>query len=211
MQITEAEYNLKVKNESRKIQNEKIIEQRKQDAAYSSLGQIVRTIDAIEQTLKTNEDSFIGLTGAGSVLAEVPLVGAQTPQGVFKNQVDELIGFLTGKGLEKLKTQSRTGATGFGALNEAELNIIKALEGKLSRATTREEFERVLGDIKTRFSASYYGVLGDDGIIQAYSPSKHDTKLFDGSLSVYTPAEKAIQGARRLRYQGPNKPYEVIQ
>jgi hypothetical protein len=160
--------------------------------------------------LKTHEDSAIGLTGIGSALAEVPLIGAQTPQGVFKNQVDELIGFLTGKGLEKLKTQSRTGATGFGQLSQKELDIIQALEGKLSRATARKEFERVLKDIKIRFGASYYGVLGDDGIIQAYSPSKHDTKLFDGSLSVYTPAEKAIQGAKRFRYKGRGQPLQAM-
>ena len=211
MQINEAEYNDKVKAESRKIQNEKIIEQRKQDAAYSSLGQINRTIAAIEEMLKNHEDSSLGLTGIGSALADVPLVGAQTPQGQFKNQVDELIGFLTGKGLEKLKTQSRTGATGFGQLSQKELEIIQALEGKLSRETGRKEFERVLKDIKTRFGAAYYGVLGDDGIIQAYSPSKHDTRLFGGTLKVYTPTEKAIQGARRLRYRGQGKPFEVMQ
>ena len=211
MKITEAEYNNKVKSEAIKIQNEKIIEQRKQDAAHSSLGQIVRTIDAIEGMLKTHEDAAIGLTGIGSALAEVPLVGQVTPQGVFKNQVDELIGFLTGKGLEKLKSQSRTGATGFGNLSDNELKIIKALEGKLSRATTRAEFERVLNDVKVRFGAAYYGVLGSDGIIEAYSPSKHDTKLFDNSLSVYTPTEKAIQGATRYRYLGQGQPLQEMQ
>lgn len=210
MQITEAEYNLKVKNEARKIQNEKIIEQRKQDAAYSSLGQIVRTIGAIEQTLDKHGDSAIGLTGAGSVLADLPVVGPQTPQGVLRNQVEELVGFLTGKGLEKLKTQSRTGATGFGQLSEKELQIIQALEGKLNQATTDAEFRRVLNEIKTRFGAAYYGVLGSDGIIEAYSPSKHDTKLFDGSLSVYTPTEKAIQGAKRFRYQGRGQPLQAM-
>jgi len=210
MKITEAEYNNKVKSEAIKIQNEKIIEQRKQDAAHSSLGQIVRTIDAIEGMLKTHEDAAIGLTGIGSALAEVPLVGQVTPQGVFKNQVDELIGFLTGKGLEKLKSQSRTGATGFGNLSDNELKIIKALEGKLSRATTRAEFERVLNDVKVRFGAAYYGVLGSDGIIEAYSPSKHDTKLFDNSLSVYTPTEKAIQGATRYRYLGQGQPLQEM-
>lgn len=210
MQITEAEYNLKVKNEARKIQNEKIIEQRKQDAAYSSLGQIVRTIGAIEQTLDMHGNSAIGLTGAGSVLADLPIVGPQTPQGVLRNQVEELVGFLTGKGLEKLKTQSRTGATGFGQLSEKELQIIQALEGKLNQATTDVEFRRVLNEIKIRFGAAYYGVLGSDGIIEAYSPSKHDTKLFDGSLSVYTPTEKAIQGAKRFRYKGRGQPFQAM-
>ena len=207
IKLSESEYNLKVEDKTRKIQNEKIIEERKQDAAYSSLGQIIRSIGSIEKTLADNKDSFIPLTGIGSALADLPLGGAQTPQGVFKNQVEELRGFLTGKGLEKLKTQSKTGATGFGALNKEELEIIKGLEGRLNLANTREEFDRVLNDVKTRFGALYYGVLGADGVIQPYSPSKHDIKLFDGSLEVYTPPVKVMEGARRLRFEnGTYKP-----
>ena len=207
MRLSESEYNLKVEDKTRKIQNEKIIEERKQDAAYSSLGQIIRSIGSIEKTLADNKDSFIPLTGIGSSLADLPVGGPQTPQGEFRNQVEELVGFLTGKGLEKLKTQSRTGATGFGALNKEELEIIKGLEGRLKTYNTRKEFNRVLNDVKTRFGALYYGVLGDDGIIQPYSPSKHDTKLFDGSLEVYTPSVKVMEGARKLRYEnGKFKP-----
>jgi len=183
-------------------QNEQILKERQKDKAYSQLGSTVRLIDTIENQIKSNKDDFIGLFGAGASIADFPLVGASTAQGVLKNQVDQLVAQLSIDTIQQMKAQSATGATGFGALNKEELKIIQDFRGRLDRATSPEEFKRVLNELKTFFSASYYGVKNNNGIIEPYSPSKHDQYIYrnDPTYKINTPEQQRLSTKKVRRY-----------
>jgi hypothetical protein len=183
-------------------QNEQILKERQKDKAYSQLGSTVRLIDTIENQIESSKNDFIGLFGAGASIADFPLVGASSSQGVLKNQVDQLLAQLSIDTIQQMKSQSATGATGFGALNKEELKIIQDFRGRLARETSPEEFKRVLNELKIFFNASYYGVKNERGIIEPYSPSKHDKYIYknDPTYTINTPAQQRLSGQKIRRY-----------
>jgi hypothetical protein len=94
--------------------------------------------------LYKNRGRLKGVYGAGQAAAMVP----GTRFANTKADVDRLIGLNVVETLAQLKQQSPTGATGFGALSDSELNILKSsfstfVDKNQSPEKIGEELERV--------------------------------------------------------------------
>ena len=102
-----------------------------------------------------------------------------------------------------MKSQSTTGGNGFGALNREELKVVQDLRGRLDRATSPQEFKRVLNDLKIFFQASYYGIKNEAGMIEPYSPSKHDQYIYGNNPAyrINTPKEQEKSTMRVRRFE----------
>lgn len=102
-------------------------------------------VDFMDEQLDNLANTATGWsTGFGSFFKAVPTSDA--------NKWDTMkTGVLAGLGLDKIaemKSQSSTGATGMGALNEKELDLLVSYRGKLEQANTPEEIKRVIGRMK---------------------------------------------------------------
>jgi hypothetical protein len=161
-----------------KTQNDEFAKQKAEDGAYSTIGQVSRLIDNMYNDIKQNKKSYAPLFGPTSTIKDIPIFGPSSAQGVFANKAERLQSILTIDTIRSMKDQSSTGATGFGALNKEELATIQKFRANLQQATTEEEFTRNLNNLKTFFDASYYGVKNKEGLLESYSPSKHDKSLY---------------------------------
>ena len=159
-------------------QNNEFAKQQAEDGAYSTLGQVSRLIDDMYNDIKQNKESYASLFGPTSIIKDIPIFGPSSAQGVFANKRDQLQSILTIDTIRSMKDQSSTGATGFGALNKEELATIEKFRANLQQATTEEEFTRNLNNLKIFFDASYYGVKNKEGLLESYSPTKHDESLY---------------------------------
>lgn len=161
-----------------KTQNDEFAKKQAEDGAYSTIGRVSRLIDSMYDDIKQNKDSYTSLFGPTSLIADIPIFGASSAQGSFANKKEQLQAMLTIDTIKSMKDQSSTGATGFGALNKEELATIQKFRANLQQATTEEEFTRNLNNLKTFFDASYYGVKNKEGLLETYSPTKHDKSLY---------------------------------
>lgn len=90
-------------------------------------------------------DSMQPMVGfAGTIAAKLGGTDAKTMQRYLENLQANLVM----NTLAELKGQSRTGATGFGALSEKELELIKAAKTALSQDMNYDDFVRELGVLK---------------------------------------------------------------
>jgi len=89
-------------------------------------------------------------TGYGSFLKNVPLTDANSWNSM-KTTV------LSGLGLDKmaeLKSLSPSGSTGFGALNEAELELLVSYRGKLEQTNDPKVIKKMIGNMQRLISSA---------------------------------------------------------
>jgi hypothetical protein len=96
--------------------------------------------ERIQELYKTAE----GNTGWWAIASTLPDVGTETGSRAWKELRDTIVANI---GLDKildLKASSAQGATGLGALNEKELEMLQKHKGSLEQANTPEELKKVL-------------------------------------------------------------------
>lgn len=87
--------------------------------------------------------------GYGSVLAFLPKSDARKLQG----KLDTIKSNLAAAMIEDLKSQSRTGATGLGALNKEELKVLQTSKASLDAGMGADELQKSLNIIDKYFRA----------------------------------------------------------
>ena len=103
----------------------------------------------------------------GSVKGRIPTM-VQTPdQATAQSAIDQIISMLAVDSIRAMKEQSRTGATGFGALSEAELNILLNSGSRLKNQKVGSEayataLKEVHDKITTALSRSGGKAVTDD-------------------------------------------------
>lgn len=118
-------------------------------------------VDTADQILNIFEGTDMPVTG----IASVPLgVFPSLPAGRIRTLVAQLKSPIALGALKRLKDSSATGASGFGALNTAELELLISDMGRLDPNTTapdifqanvrriRSRYQRVIDDIKKEVS-----------------------------------------------------------
>lgn len=88
-------------------------------------------------------------TGFGSLLANVPTSDARKLQG----KLDTIKSNLAAAMLEDLKSQSKTGASGLGALNKEELKVLQTSKASLDAGMGGDELKKSLAVIDKYFRA----------------------------------------------------------
>jgi hypothetical protein len=74
--------------------------------------------------------------GASGTFSQIPGLFSGTYAGKIRSHIETLKSKIVMEGIEKLRASSSSGATGFGAMNEAELKILIERLGALTPATT---------------------------------------------------------------------------
>lgn len=116
-------------------------------------------VDTVKEALDlTSEWS----TGYGSVLSVLPKTDARKLQG----KLDTIKSNLAAAMIEDMKSQSKTGATGLGALNKEELKVLQTSKASLDAGMGADELKKSLAIINKYF-AKRAGVpagiqVGDD-------------------------------------------------
>jgi hypothetical protein len=85
--------------------------------------------------------------GAGGALAKVPLTQAKS-LAVDLQHIKSMLGI---DQLTEMKSQSKTGASGFGQLSDRELEVITSAVANLDQTQDPEQLKKSLGDIKTHY------------------------------------------------------------
>jgi hypothetical protein len=108
------------------------------DAAQSA-------IDTIDTLLSTDKIKYFGAAG------DVPPWPAEYSKKDWLTNFD----FLSSKNIvnliSEMKSQSRTGATGFGQLNREELNVLRNASMKLKRGLREEDASKYLNEMRAAF------------------------------------------------------------
>lgn len=86
-------------------------------------------------------------TGYGSLLSALPMTDARKLQG----KLDTIKSNLAAAMIEDLKSQSKTGATGLGALNKEELKVLQTSKASLDAGMGGEELNKSLNVIDKYF------------------------------------------------------------
>lgn len=124
----------------------------KQEAADTAQKESASNIldSAIEgKTLVSNIEKQVGYNtvGIGSALSWVPMTEAKK----FSADLATLKSQLTLAAMNAAKSQSKTGATGFGALNSKELKVLQDNIAALDTGLSPEDFKSKLGEVTGYF------------------------------------------------------------
>lgn len=124
----------------------------KQEAADAQKTEVAQTLKdtAIEgRTLITKVRDQVGLNtvGIGSALSWLPMTDARK----FSADLETLKSQLTMAAMNAAKAQSKTGATGFGALNKEELKVLQSNIAKLDTGLSPDQFNEKLDDVLSYF------------------------------------------------------------
>lgn len=116
----------------------KAAEEQGEKAKSSAIGSAANVLDEIDHLLPKVNFLTTGLVG--QVLGGIGGTDAYT----VRASVDTLKGNLAFERIEKLKLQSRTGATGLGPISEKELNLLEKQLTALDPNMKADDFERAL-------------------------------------------------------------------
>jgi hypothetical protein len=120
--------------------------QKQKDAAYEAVSKVTSDIKNVDEALKLFNESPNLAGGWGSIiLSGLPNTDAKTLQNLTKS----IKSAFAVEEIEKLKAQSKTGATGFGSLAVKELETIQSAATALDPAD--KNFPQQLGIIKASF------------------------------------------------------------
>lgn len=128
-------------------------------SAQSALDELDQLVDA-DGSLKTHTSDAVGKSRVVPDLMNKVGMGSFTPSTTKGREgLKSLKAKLVLDVIGQMKAQSRTGATGFGALNLKELAVLEAAASKLeNRDLSDEDFKAELGRIKERLKM----VIEDD-------------------------------------------------
>lgn len=120
-------------------------------SAQSALDELDQLVDA-DGSLKTHTSDAVGKSRIVPDLMDKVGMGSFTPSTTKGREgLKSLKAKLVLDVIGQMKAQSRTGATGFGALNLKELAVLEAAASKLeNRDLSDEDFKAELGRIKDR-------------------------------------------------------------
>jgi hypothetical protein len=139
----------KVEKDTVALQEQAVDAKRVRDAAVSNLSETLSTAKALASHKGLNRI-------VGPVAGQTPnFTGdALDAMTLYSNIVGaQIVGMLS-----DLKAQSKTGATGFGALSDRELALVKESASKLQRAQTKEQFDKHLAEYISRLQRMIRGV-----------------------------------------------------
>jgi len=124
----------------------------KQEAADTQKKEAASSIldSAVEgKTLVANLEKQVGLNtlGIGSALSWIPMTEAKK----FSADLSTLKSQLTLAAMNAAKSQSKTGATGFGALNSKELKVLQDNIAALDTGLSPDDFKAKLAEVTTYF------------------------------------------------------------
>mgnify|MGYP003112280005 CR=1 FL=1 len=80
--------------------------------------------------------------GASGTISQIPALKSSTYAGRLRSHIATLRSPIVMQGIEKLRASSSSGATGFGAMNEAELKILTEMLGALDPDSTDPDILR---------------------------------------------------------------------
>ena len=122
------------------------------DAVTSKLSNSIATIDELQKA--KGLPKLVGALDAWTPdISQDAQDAVVIYQNIISGQVMEV--------LNDLKAQSKTGATGFGALSENELKLIKNAAGKLSRRQSEPQFKKHLDEYRAQLEKTLRGVDRD--------------------------------------------------
>lgn len=129
-----------------------------------------------------------GLTAGagGAVLGAIPGTDAKNTAAL----IDTIKGQIGFDRLQKMRANSKSGASGLGQLSVKEMEFLQALQGNLSTDQSPAQLSETLGQIKThfdRFKATLEGRNPDEAA-SGKAPSGVDPAIWN----VMTPAERAL-------------------
>lgn len=143
-----AEDAAKREKESIAMQEQAVDAKRVRDAAVSNLSETLNTARSFASSkgLSRIVGPYVRDTVTGDARDALTLY-----ENVVGSQIVQMLG--------ALKEQSKTGATGFGALSERELDLVKAAASKLSdRSQSEAQFRKHLNEYITRLQKMISGV-----------------------------------------------------
>jgi hypothetical protein len=108
-------------------------------------------LDAIEGIKEARKDKMPTVGSSSRIIAAAPLVGSETGAGKIRSYVGTLQSGVALEKIKAMKEQSSTGATGFGALNKEELQLLIDDFGKLDPDGNSEVFDKTLANIERRW------------------------------------------------------------
>jgi hypothetical protein len=116
-------------------------------AREAALASIDDTSSALDELLDPHGQLKPGVGGAvgwDSVMSRIPGTSAADARA----RIDRLQSRLTIDLLGEMKRQSRTGASGFGALSEKELAVLQSAAARLGTSQSDESFRQALADVR---------------------------------------------------------------
>ena len=174
------------------FQQEQNIEARKKEDAFSEAFEISTTInDILNLAERYGEENVFG---PDSIISKAPIFGLSTPQGMVAAKLQTLDAQLVKRAMTKFREGSTQGATGFGALNEKELQVIQSLFTNLQQAQGGPQIMENLRRLKTGMDALAYGVV-NNGKYEDFIPSLHKEGLLGGSILPATKQNSYLIGA----------------
>lgn len=158
----------------RQKEEKRIRDTAKADAAVSKAGAMMYSLTEAKRILKENPDS-----AAGTFSTPLGLI-SNTPAGKLRSHINNLKSGVAIGTMMKLKEASSTGATGFGQLNRAELQLLLDALGSLDPNTTaapillstlnriEAQYRRVLADIKANVDPAIVKNMGFDRLMAEF-------------------------------------------
>ncbi len=174
------------------FQQEQNIEARKKEDAFSEAFEISTTINDIFNLVEQYGEENV--FGPESIISKAPIFGLSTPQGAVAAKLQTLDAQLVKRAMTKFREGSTQGATGFGALNEKELQVIQSLFTNLQQAQGGPQIMQNLRRLKAGMDALAYGVV-NNGKYEDFKPTLHREGLLDGSILPATKENSYLIGA----------------
>lgn len=168
-----------VENEKRKVQEDDLTRKKATDA----LGILDQLADA-KGNLTPDTQTATGYSANMPYLDKMPF-GIGTGAASAGGKIDQLESMLTLDLIADLKARSKTGATGFGALNLKELGVLQSAASRLkTRNMSEPEFAKALKEIREQLSLALQPGSGE---LQSSNPVNAETLDSSGLDRANTP------------------------
>lgn len=145
------------------------------NAAMASIDDTVSALDELIDDKGQLKPGAAGAFGADSALGIIP----GTSYADARSRRDRLQSRLTIDLLGELKRQSRTGATGFGALTEKELAVVQNAAARLQSAQSDESARQALVDVRKKLTEMRQRAAGGVAPATSVTPPKGGFKVVE--------------------------------
>lgn len=150
--------------------------QNRYGAATSSIDETLSRIDELEQ-----HPGFNDLGSAyGDAMSNIPFIRTEAKGAEAK--LEAIRGQIALATMAELKTLSSSGATGFGALSEKELALLKGSIDNLTSSVSLTDLKSNLANVKKRLKAMKDGIGKEAKAPASQAPANDDQALLDKYL-----------------------------
>ena len=125
-----------------------------ESARETETAQAGNVLDAINQIRELDEDSFFPVTG---LAGEIGKIWPGSPQSDTAELIKTVESKITRDAMTDLRKGSSTGATGLGAINQAELDMLRSSVASLKQRQSREQFFRNLDIVEANINRVVHG------------------------------------------------------